>query len=94
MRKQKSGHFINISSIAGHVVTPAAGVYCATKFGVIAISEALRQEEALAQSNVRVTIISPGAIATELIDHVTDKEQKTAMDTFYNQFSVSPDRVA
>ncbi|MDD9149658.1 MULTISPECIES: SDR family oxidoreductase [unclassified Sporolactobacillus] len=94
MREQKSGHFINISSVAGHVVTPAAGVYDATKFGVRAISDALRQEEALAQSHVRVTIISPGAIATELTEHVTDKKQKAALDTFYNEFAVSADRVA
>lgn len=94
MRKQKSGHFINISSVAGHVVRPAAGVYAATKFGVRAISEALRQEEALAQSNVRVTVISPGAIATELVEHVTDKEQKASMDAYYDEYAVSPDRIA
>lgn len=94
MREQASGHFINISSVAGHVVRPAAGVYAATKFGVRAISEALRQEEALAQSNVRVTVISPGAIATELIEHVSDEEQKKAMDAFYGEYAVSPDRIA
>ncbi|MCJ8186121.1 SDR family oxidoreductase [Lactiplantibacillus pentosus] len=94
MREQKSGHFINISSVAGHIVGPGAGVYAATKFGVRALSDALRQEEALAQSHVRVTTISPGAIATELTDHVTDKEQKEAMDTFYNEFAVGADRVA
>lgn len=94
MRKQEGGHFINISSVAGHVVRPAAGVYAATKFGVRAISEALRQEEALARSNVRVTVISPGAIATELIEHVSDKEQKEAMDAFYGEYAVSPDRIA
>jgi NADP-dependent 3-hydroxy acid dehydrogenase YdfG len=65
MRKQKSGHFVNMSSVAGHVITPVAGVYDATEFGVRAISDALRQEEALAQSNVRATseIISSCSIA-------------------------------
>lgn len=93
MRALGGGHFINISSVAGHVVRPAAGVYAATKFGVRAISEALRQEEVLAESNVRVTVISPGAIETELVDHVSDPEQKKAMDAFYDAYAVSPDRV-
>lgn len=45
MRAQKSGHIINIASIAGHQVNPGGAVYCATKFGVRALTEALRQEE-------------------------------------------------
>ncbi|WP_318766135.1 SDR family oxidoreductase [Lactiplantibacillus carotarum] len=94
MRDQKEGQFINTASIAGHVVTPASGVYSATKYGVRAISEALRQEEALAQSNVRVTVISPGAISTELTQHVTDQAQKAAMDDFYNEFAIPAERVA
>jgi NADP-dependent 3-hydroxy acid dehydrogenase YdfG len=94
MRKQKSGHIVNIASVAGHVITPAAGVYNATKFGVRAISDALRQEEAIAKSNIRVTVISPGAITTELVDHITDKEQKKAIDNFYNVYAISADRVA
>jgi len=94
MRKQNSGQIINISSVAGHSISIGSGVYSATKFGVRAISEGLRQEEAAAKSNVRVTVISPGAIATELPDHVKDPETKKTLDKFYADYAVSADRVA
>ena len=64
MQRQKSGHVINVSSIAGHKVGPGSAVYAATKHAVRAFSEGLRQE--MASQNIRVTIISPGAVATEL----------------------------
>ena len=41
-----------------------------------------------------MTVISPGAIATELVDHVTDADQKKAMDSYYDQFAITPDRIA
>jgi NADP-dependent 3-hydroxy acid dehydrogenase YdfG len=62
MRQQKSGHVINLSSIGGHKVFPGAAVYCATKYAVRAISEGLRLES---NGEIRSTIISPGAVATE-----------------------------
>jgi len=62
MRPQKSGHVINLSSIAGHKVVLGAAVYCATKYAVRAISEGLRLES---NGEIRSTIISPGAVATE-----------------------------
>ncbi len=55
-KRQKGGHFVNLSSIGGHAVFPSAAVYCATKFAVGAISEGLRQES----TDVRVTVVSPG----------------------------------
>lgn len=94
MRQQKSGQFINISSVAGHAVSVGSGVYSATKYAVRAISEGLRKEEAIAKSNVRVTVISPGAISTELTDHVKDPETKANLDKFYDDYAVSVDRVA
>lgn len=94
MRERKAGHFINISSIAGHVVHSGSGVYSATKFAVLAISEALRQEETAAQSNIRVTVISPGAVATELTHTITDEKVRAGMDKFYENFAITPDRVA
>jgi len=94
MRTQKSGQIINISSVAGHATSIGSGVYSATKFGVRAISEVLRKEEAAAKSNVRVTVISPGAIATELTDHVKDPETKVALDKFYDDYAVDAKRVA
>ncbi|MCH4172175.1 MAG: SDR family oxidoreductase [Lactobacillus sp.] len=94
MRAQKSGQFINVASVAAHAVHPGGGVYSATKAGVLMISEALRQEEAAAKSNVRVTVVSPGAVATELVDHVTDQSTKQALEGYYKQNAISPDRVA
>lgn len=79
MKQQKSGHFVNISSIGGHNVYPTAAVYCATKFAVVAISEGLRQEVG---GNIRVTVISPGVTESELASTITDPKAKAGMDEF------------
>ena len=72
MVNNKSGHIINISSVAGRVVFPAGSVYCATKYAITAFSEGLRQE--LSQRyNIKVTCIEPGVVATELPNTITDK---------------------
>lgn len=81
MRERKEGHIINVSSVAGHLIGPAGSVYSATKFAVRAISEGLRKEEAA--NNIRSTIISPGAIATDLPETISDSELKSAIDDFY-----------
>lgn len=70
MKTQKSGHIINVASVAGHKVGPGGVVYAATKQGVRVISEGLRQE--VKPYNIRSTIISPGAVETELPDTITD----------------------
>jgi len=67
MRAQGSGHIVNVSSVAGRVARAGAGVYNLTKFGVGAFSEALRQEAV--PIGVRVTLVEPGAVATELVTH-------------------------
>jgi NADP-dependent 3-hydroxy acid dehydrogenase YdfG len=72
MLAKKSGHIVNISSVAGRVVFPAGSVYCATKHAVAALSEGLRQEFSV-RSNIRVTCIEPGVVATELTNTITDK---------------------
>jgi len=72
MLAKKSGHIVNISSVAGRVVFPAGSVYCATKHAVVALSEGLRQEFSQ-RSNIRVTCIEPGVVATELTNTITDK---------------------
>jgi NADP-dependent 3-hydroxy acid dehydrogenase YdfG len=72
MKAQKSGHIINVSSVAGHKVAPGGTVYSATKHAVRVISEGLRQE--VKPYNIRTTIISPGAVATELPNTITDPE--------------------
>ncbi|QDP38944.1 SDR family oxidoreductase [Radiobacillus deserti] len=71
MRKQKSGHIINISSVMGHKIIPTTAVYSASKSAVRAISEGLRQEEAT-ESGVRSTIISPGMTATGVLEEYSD----------------------
>jgi len=66
MAKQGSGHIVNVSSVAGRIAREGSGVYNLTKFGVGAFSESLRQEGV--RYGVRVTLIEPGAVATELIE--------------------------
>lgn len=72
MKQQKSGHIINVSSVAGHKIRPGGAVYAATKHAVRVISEGLRME--VKPYNIRTTIISPGAVATELPDSVTEPD--------------------
>jgi NADP-dependent 3-hydroxy acid dehydrogenase YdfG len=79
MKKQRSGQFINVSSLGGHKVVPTAAVYCATKFAVMAISEGLRQEVG---GDIRVTVISPGVTESELADSITDPFSQKAMEDF------------
>ena len=72
MKEKKSGHIVNLSSVAGRIVFPAGSVYCATKHAVAAFTEGLRQEFSV-RSNIRVTSIEPGVVATELNDTITDE---------------------
>ncbi|WP_339394295.1 SDR family oxidoreductase [Nostoc sp. UHCC 0870] len=80
MRQQKSGHVINLSSVAGHKVFPGSAVYCATKYAVRAISEGLRLES---NGEIRSTNISPGAVATELTTTITDKDTAARINQLY-----------
>jgi NADP-dependent 3-hydroxy acid dehydrogenase YdfG len=78
MKEQGSGHLVNVSSVAGRKVTRTSnGVYAGSKFAVNAISEGLRQE--LIEDNIRVTIVEPGAVATELPDHITDEDARESL---------------
>lgn len=81
MKAQKSGHIINVSSVAGHKVRAGNAVYAATKTAVRVISEGLRQE--VKPYNIRTTIISPGAVATELADSVTEPDVATGVREIY-----------
>ena len=80
MKAQGGGHIVNISSVAGRVAVPNYAVYNATKFGVCAFSEALRKE--VYKDKIRVTIIEPGAVATELTDHITNSAAKERIQTW------------
>lgn len=81
MRERKQGHIINLSSVAGHVVEPAAAVYAGTKFAVRAITEGVRIEEA--RNNIRATIISPGAINTELVQTISNEKLRGNVEKLY-----------
>lgn len=72
MQQQRSGHIINVSSVAGHKVRAGGAVYAATKHAVRALSEGLRQE--VKPYNIRTTVISPGAVDTELPDSITEPD--------------------
>jgi NADP-dependent 3-hydroxy acid dehydrogenase YdfG len=80
MRRQGSGHIVNVSSVAGRVARSGSGVYNLTKWGVGAFSESLRQE--LAPHAVRVTLVEPGAVETELADHIRPAIREQAMSRF------------
>lgn len=80
MRAQGGGHVVNISSVAGRTARAGAGVYNASKWGVGAFSESLRQE--VSKDRIRVTIIEPGAVATELTHHITNAEAKRQTEQF------------
>jgi len=75
MKEKKSGHIVNLSSVAGRVVFASGSVYCATKFAIAAFSEGLRKEFS-ARTNIRVTSIEPGVVDTELNDTITEESLK------------------
>jgi NADP-dependent 3-hydroxy acid dehydrogenase YdfG len=68
MKSRRDGHIVNIASTAGRIANPNAAAYSATKFGVVAFSEALRRE--VYADNIRVSVIEPGVVQTELRDHI------------------------
>ena len=89
MEQQGQGQIINISSIGGLSVSPTAAVYCATKFAVRAISDGLRQET----DKVRVTVVCPGVVESELADSISDDTARSAMQEF-RRIAITPDAIA
>ena len=93
MKAQKSGHVINLSSVAGLKVSGGVGtVYSATKFAVKAIGEGLRMEAA--GDNIRVTTLYPGAVESELKFGSSDETSSAAMQAFYEANEIPADSVA
>lgn len=90
MRQQKSGHVINLSSVAGHKVFSTGTVYCATKFAVKAISEGIRLES---NGEIRSTNISPGAVDTELTSTISDSETAKNVNQLYS-VAIDADAIA
>jgi NADP-dependent 3-hydroxy acid dehydrogenase YdfG len=85
------GDLVNISSVAGRTARAGNAAYAATKWGMNGWSEALRQE---LQPDIRVTVIEPGAVATELTDHITDPVAKQGAEQLYQQLAITVDDVA
>jgi len=92
MKEQESGHIINVSSVAGHKVMPNGTVYCATKHAVRAISEGLRQE--VKPYNIRSTIISPGAVDSELPQSSSEEDMRETVETLYEENAIPADSFA
>ncbi|AZE83844.1 Sorbitol-6-phosphate 2-dehydrogenase [Pseudomonas orientalis] len=91
MLKQKSGQILNMDSVAGHQVGPAAGIYSATKFFVQAMTESMRKELGV-QHGIRVNTVSPGVINTGWADKVTDPAGRKAAQAL-NKIAISPDDI-
>jgi NADP-dependent 3-hydroxy acid dehydrogenase YdfG len=85
------GDLINISSVAGRTARPTNAVYAATKWGINGWSESLRQA---LQPEVRVTVIEPGAVATELTSHITHDETREATEVFVKDLAIRPEDIA
>ena len=89
MEARGQGHIINVSSIGAHAVSPTAAVYCATKFAVRAISDGLRQET----DKIRVTVVSPGVVESELAESISDESARNVMKAF-RRVAIQPEAIA
>jgi NADP-dependent 3-hydroxy acid dehydrogenase YdfG len=92
MKQQQAGHIINVSSVAGHKVRPGSAVYAATKAAVLMISEGLRQE--VKPYHIRTTVISPGAVATELPKSITEPDIAENVRNLYERGAIPADSFA
>lgn len=89
-KAKKSGQFVNMSSLGGRIAIATGAVYCGTKFAVHAISEALRQEVG---GDIRVTIVAPGVVESDLAETITDPSTKEFI-TKFREISIKPDAIA
>jgi NADP-dependent 3-hydroxy acid dehydrogenase YdfG len=88
MVEQGSGDIVNISSVAGRTARRGAGVYNASKWAVNAFSESLRQE--VTARGVRISLVEPGAVATELSGHITQEQAREPRHVGVNAVLVRP----
>ena len=91
---QKSGHIVATSSVAGLKAYPGGAVYGGTKWFVRDFMEVLRMESAQEGTNIRTATIYPAAINTQLLDRITNQDVAEQMTQLYEQYGISPDRVA
>jgi NADP-dependent 3-hydroxy acid dehydrogenase YdfG len=93
MLDKKSGHIVNISSVAGRIVFAGGSVYCATKHAITAFSEGLRKELS-PEYNIRVTCIEPGAVSTELLETITDESMAKFIQASKNMETLQSEDIA
>jgi NADP-dependent 3-hydroxy acid dehydrogenase YdfG len=92
MKERKAGHIITTASVAAYKVFPASAVYSATKHAVRALCEGLRME--VKPYNIRTTLVSPGAVKTELLEHISDKDVQSANQGYVDQVGIPADSYA
>jgi NADP-dependent 3-hydroxy acid dehydrogenase YdfG len=92
MQRRKSGHIINVSSVAGHKVRAGGAVYAATKHAVLALSEGLRQE--VKPYNIRTTVISPGVVLSELPNTASEPDVSANLEKMYGELGIPPESFA
>ena len=93
MLDKKSGHIVNISSVAGRIVFAGGSVYCATKHAITAFSEGLRKELS-PEYKIRVTCIEPGAVSTELLETITDESMAGHIQATKNMETLQSEDIA
>src|SRR5947209_18737551 len=92
--RQKSGHLVATSSVAGLKAYPGGAVYGGTKWFVRDFMEVLRMESAMERTNIRTATIYPAAIGTELLGTISDKDTAEQMGSVYDTYQIPPDRIA
>jgi NADP-dependent 3-hydroxy acid dehydrogenase YdfG len=90
-REQDHGQFVNIASTAAYTTSPTMAVYSAVKAAVVAVSEGLRKE---AGPNLRVSVVSPGFVATEFVQTVSDPQVRAQLLERRDEYAISPDAIA
>ena len=89
--RETGGDLVNISSVAGRTARMGNAVYAATKWGINGFSEGLRQE---LQPDIRVMVVEPGAVATELTDHITHDATKAATKDYVRDLAIASEDIA
>lgn len=92
MKDQKSGHIVITASVAAYKVFPASAVYSATKFALRGLAEGLRQE--VKPYNIRTTLVSPGAVTTELLDHISERDVQSANQDYVGKVGIPAESFA
>ena len=93
MTTRRDGHIVNVSSTAGRIANASAAGYSGTKFGVVGFSESLRKE--VCKDGIRVTVIEPGVVATELREHIADAQTQQAINAWAESMrQLQPEDVA